>query len=216
MTGQDQPVRRVAVAPERLARWIERFVERHGSVDVDHDRDEVRLRAADGATAAITIPFPPMAAESADPVPALIAHVRRDRRVGAVLVRRGGYAVGVFDGPVLIASKVGGSYVQGRTKAGGWSQQRYARRRANQAAQAYAEAAEAAVRVLGPVADDLDAVAGGGDRAGVEAVLADQRLTGVRARFSGVVLPTPDPRLRVLEAFGDQLRAVMITLNELA
>jgi hypothetical protein len=133
-----------------------------------------------------------------------------------VLVRRGGYAVGVFDGRALIDSKVGSGYVQSRTKAGGWSQQRYARRRANQAAQAYAEASEAAVRILGPVADDLDAVVGGGDRAGVEAVLSDSRLGRVRARFGGVVLPTPDPRLRVLEDFGDQFRAVRITLNELA
>jgi peptide subunit release factor 1 (eRF1) len=132
------------------------------------------------------------------------------------LVRRGGYAVGVFDGSVLIASKVGGSYVQGRTKAGGWSQQRYARRRANQTAQAYAEAAEAAVRVLAPVAGDLDAVVGGGDRTGVETVLADRRLVDLRAMFSGSVLPTSDPRLRVLEAFIDQVRAVTITLNDLA
>jgi hypothetical protein len=173
------------------------------------------LRAADGATAAIAVPFPPLMT-SADPLPALLGHAKRDRKVGAVLVRRGGYAVGVFDGALLIDSKVGGSYVQGRTKAGGWSQQRYARRRANQAVQAYAEAAEAAVRILGPVADDLEAVLGGGDRAGVEAVLADPRLAGVRARFGGIVLPTPDPRLRVLQAFGDQLRAVRITLNELA
>ena len=135
---------------------------------------------------------------------------------GALLVRRGGFAVGVFDGSELVASKVGGGYVQGRTKAGGWSQQRYARRRANQAAQAYAEAAEAVVRVLGPVAGDLDALIGGGDRPGVEAVLADSRLTEVRARFTGTVLPTPDPRLRVLQAFIDQVRAVMITLNDLA
>ena len=207
--------RTVTVPPERLAGWIERFADRHGSVDVDHDHDEVRLWASDGATAAITVPFPPLA-ESTDPLPELLAHVGRDRRIGALLVRRGGFAVGVFDGSELVASKVGGSYVQGRTKAGGWSQQRYARRRANQAAHAYAEAAEAVVRVLGPVVGDLDGLIGGGDRPGVEAVLADSRLTEVRARFTGTVLPTPDPRLRVLQAFIDQVRAVMITLNDLA
>ena len=36
-------------------------------------------------------------------------------------------------GATLESSKVDSSYVQGTTKAGGWSQQRYARRRANQA-----------------------------------------------------------------------------------
>lgn len=207
--------RTVTVSPERLAGWLGRFADRHGSVEIDHDHEEVRLRASDGATAAISVPFPPLLAAS-DPLAALVEHVQTNRVVGAVLVRRGGYAVGVFDGSRLVASKVGGSYVQGRTKAGGWSQHRYARRRANQAAQAYAEAADAVVRVLGPVAGDLDALIGGGDRAGVAAVLADPRLAGVRGRFGGLVLPTPDPRLRVLEAFIDQVRAVTITLNELA
>ena len=45
-------------------------------------------------------------------------------------------------------------------------------------------------------------------------MLADPRLAGVRARFGGVVLPTPDPRLRVLQAFPDQFRTVTITLND--
>ena len=207
--------RTITVAPERLAGWIERFGDRHGTVELDRDDDEIQLRSSDGAVAAITIPFPPLA-ESAEPQRELLAHVTRDRRIGALLVRRGGYAVGVFDGPVLIASKVGGSYVQGRTKAGGWSQQRYARRRANQAAQTYAEAAEVAVRILAPVAANLDAVVGGGDRPGVETVLADPRLTEVRARFVGTVLPTPDPRLRVLQEFLHRVRAVTIRLNELA
>ena len=113
-------------------------------------------------------------------------------------------------------SKVGRSYVQGTTKAGGWSQQRYARRRANQTNQAYAEAADAAARVVAPQSGVLEAVVGGGDRAGVEAVLADGRLTDLRARWTGQVLPTVDPRLRVLEAFPDQFRAVTISLNSLA
>ena len=103
----------------------------------------------------------------------------------------------------LRSSKVGHGYVQGRTKAGGWSQQRFARRRSNQADRAYAAAAEAAYAVLGPVAADLEAVVGGGDRSGVEAVLADPRLAPLRARLTGRVLPTPDPRLDVLRRFGD-------------
>ena len=67
-----------------------------------------------------------------------------------MLVRRGGHAVGVFRGAELLASKVDSSYVQGTTKAGGWSQQRYARRRANQSRAAFADAATTAVRVLLP------------------------------------------------------------------
>ena len=46
-------------------------------------------------------------------------------------------------------SKVGQRHVQGRTKAGGQSQQRFARRRDNQARAAYEAAAEHAARILG-------------------------------------------------------------------
>ena len=42
-------------------------------------------------------------------------------RVAAVLVRMGGYAVGVFEGERLVASKVGTRFVKGRHKKGGSS-----------------------------------------------------------------------------------------------
>jgi hypothetical protein len=205
----------VRVSPERLPGWLERFTARHGEVVVAPSPDAVVLTAADGACAAVTVPFPPLA-DVADPLHALLDHARRDRLVGALLVRRGGYGVGVFAGPLLRSSKVGHGYVQGRTKAGGWSQQRFARRRSNQADRAYAAAAEAAYAVLGPVAEGLEAVVGGGDRSGVEAVLEDPRLAPLRSRLTGRVLPTPDPRLDVLRRFGDTLREVEIRLNALA
>jgi len=203
----------IRVSPERLPGWVERFAGRHGEVVVEPGPETMILTAPDGAVATVTVPFPPLA-DSADPVGALLGHVRRDRLVGAVLVRRGGYAVGVFAGRDLRSSKVGHGYVQGRTKAGGWSQQRFARRREGQADRAYAAAAESAYAVLGPVADDLDAVVGGGDRRGVEAVLDDPRLAPLRARLAGRVLPTPDPRLDVLRRFGDTLRGVEIRIAD--
>jgi len=208
------PPRIVHVPPERLAGWIERFGARHGEIHSAADADTVVLTAADGAVATTTVPFAPLG--PGDPTAALIDHTLQARSVGAILIRRGGFAVGIFDGRRLVASKVGSSYVQGKTKAGGWSQQRYARRRANQASQAYAEAAEVVAMIILPRIDDLAAVVGGGDRAGVEDVLSDPRLGSVRARWTGEVWPTPDPRLRVLQAFPDQFRAVSIALNELA
>ena len=72
-------------------------------------------------------------------------------------------------------------------------------------------------QILLPVANDLEAVVGGGDRSGVDAVLADSRLIPLRVLWSGgVVLPTPNPRLDVLRRFGDRLREVEIRLNTLA
>ena len=135
------------------------------------------------------------------------------RAAGDGIHRKGGYAVGWFVGRRLQGSKVGSGYVQGRTKAGGWSQQRYARRRENQTTQAYAEAADVVATVLLPHAADLVAVVGGGDGVGVQAVLLDPRLGALRELLQPRVLPTPDPRLRILQAFGDQLREVRITLN---
>lgn len=204
------------VSPERLPGWVERFAARHGLPAVSADTGTVTLTAPDGAVAAVTVPFPPLPDAPSDPLTALVEHARQDRRLGALLVRRGGHAVGVFHGPALRSSKVGHAYVQGKTKAGGWSQQRFARRRANQAERAYAGAADAAYAVLLPVAGDLVALAGGGDRAGVEAVLGDPRLAPLQALFTGRVLPTPDPRLDVLRHFGEVAREVEITLNGLA
>jgi hypothetical protein len=138
--------REVVVAAERLQRWIDGFSERHGGATTNLSPTEVHLVGADETQAWLAVPFPPLP-EDAD-LAGFVAHVTRSRRVGVLLVRRGGYAVGVFDGTELAASKTGSSYVQGSTKAGGWSQQRFARRRANQARAAFEAAADAAGRGL--------------------------------------------------------------------
>lgn len=207
--------RTISVAPERLGRWLTGFEERHGTITVSQDGGQVTLAAADGARAVITLQFgPPPVGDS--PLDDLVHHVAVEREVGALLVRKGGYAVGVFAGRELIRSKVGSSYVQSRTRAGGWSQQRFARRRENQAEKAYQSAANAAVSILLPTVDDLETIVLGGDRTGVEAVLADSRLSPVRAKASSHVLPVAEPRLSVLQAFPDQFLAVRIRLNDLA
>jgi hypothetical protein len=99
----------------------------------------------------------------------------------------------------MVDSKVGQRHVQGRTKAGGQSQQRFARRRDNQARQAYEAAADHAARILG--LDKLDRrglpVAVGGDRAAVDEVLADPRLRHLERLEPW--LTVPDPKRGVLE-----------------
>ncbi len=110
-----------------------------------------------------------------------------------LLVRKGGFAVARLEGDQLVESKVGQRHVQGRTKAGGQSQQRFARRRDNQARQAYEAAAEHAARILAGV----PLIVTGGDHAAVEAVLADRRLAG--RHVVPPFLAVPDPRRSVLE-----------------
>jgi len=213
---EDAAVDRVIrVAPERLGQWLNGFAERHGAISVAADDLHVTIGGSDGASAVILVTFPPLPSSN-DPITALLAHASRERQVGGLLVRRGGYAVGVFSGRRLITSKVGSTYVQGRTKAGGWSQQRFARRRQNQTVKAYAAAADVATTVLLPAVDELAAVFLGGDRTAVTTVLADPRLATVRARSSPDVLVVAEPRLAVLRAFPDQFLAIRIRLNPLA
>ena len=205
--------RAVTVGARRLPGWLAGFVARHGGANVEADEHTLVLTGADDARAWVRVPFAPLAFATATPVAALVEHVQRARTVGVLLVRRGGYAAGVFAGAELVSSKVGSSYVQGTTKAGGWSQHRYARRRANQAAAAFADAADVAVRVLLPRAGDLDAVVCGGDRLAVDATLADVRLEPLRPLVTGGLLAVPDPRLKVLQATPEQFRSVRIRLS---
>src|SRR6188508_1102825 len=75
----------------------------------------------------------------------LIEELARDHVVAAVLVRLGGFAVGLFDGERLVVSKVGSRFVKGRHKKGGSSSGRFRRRREEQA-RALIEAAPRADR----------------------------------------------------------------------
>jgi len=179
----------VTVPPERLPRWLAGFDERHGAVDTSYDETSVRLAGADGTVAEIEVPFPPLTGD-------LVEHVQRERTVGVLLVRLGGHAVGVFRGPTLVTSKVGSRQVHGRSAAGGWSQQRFARRRENQSTAAMSAAADTAVRVL--VGVPLDAVMVGGERTAVDTVLADRRLAPLLPLVTGRLVDVPDPRLTVL------------------
>src|ERR687887_1754138 len=95
-----------------------------------------------------------------------------DHVIAALLVRLGGYAVGVLEGEQLVASKVGSRFVKGRHKKGGSSANRFRRRREEQARALIEEAAEVAAGVLDPWRDRVAHVVLGGDRAAIREVLA--------------------------------------------
>ncbi len=201
----------VSVAPGRVLRWLDGFAERHGPASYAFGPDDVVATAADGSVARIEVPFPPLGGAT---LAELDAHVRRERWIGVLLVRRGGYGVGVFEGARLVSSKVGSRHVQGTTKAGGWSQQRYARRRENQAREAFGAAADAAERILLPELDNLVALFRGGDRRAVDTVLSDPRLAGLAPLARDPFLAVPDPRQRVLEQAGADALVVRIEIAE--
>jgi hypothetical protein len=213
----------LSVPPERLSRWLAGFEERHGpDVTSTVSPEVVTLEAPDGAVAQLHVPFPPLGGDAvagagggvASAYGGLVEHALRNRVVGVLLVRRGGFAAGLFEGRRLLASKVGSRHVQGRTAAGGWSQQRFARRREGQAKVAVQAAADAAAHVLAATVVDVEAMVLGGDRASCTEVLRDPRLASLRPLVVTHRLDVPDPRLRVLQATPDLFRAVRIRIAD--
>jgi len=204
----------VSVEAERLEGWLARFTQRHGEPTWTATESAVTVTAPDGAVAECRVPFPPLVAAPGTAYGGMVAHSVTDRRVGVLLVRLGGFAVGVFEGTRLVESKVGSRQVHGRSAAGGWSQQRFARRREGQVKVALAAATDLAVRMLVPAARSLDAVVLGGDRRSVETVLTDQRLASLRPLVAEPLLDVPDPRLKVLQGTPALFRAVRIRIDE--
>ena len=182
----------VLVPPERWERWVANFTTGHGGAVLSVSGGALRGEAADGSHFTARLPFattydgPAEAADFAAGAPA-------PGEWGVLLVRKGGFAVARMSAAALVEHKVGQRHVQGRTKAGGQSQQRFARRRDNQARQAYEAAADHAARILG----STRLVVAGGDHAAVDAVLDDPRLSSVTVVAPW--LPVPDPRRAVLD-----------------
>lgn len=183
----------VLVPGPRVVRWVENFETRHGATSLAVADGALAGSAADGSTFQARLPFG--AAYGGPPdAGAFAAAVRPPDDWGVLLVRKGGFAVARLRGETVAESKVGQRHVQGRTKAGGQSQQRFARRRDNQARQAYEAAADHAARILAGLAGP---VVTGGDRSAIDEVLGDPRLSG--ASVVEPWLDVPDPKRGVLE-----------------
>ncbi|MGQ0465450.1 MAG: acVLRF1 family peptidyl-tRNA hydrolase [Sporichthyaceae bacterium] len=219
--------RTVDVDPERIGRWLENFGERNGHpVELGATASGAQVVADNGTVADLVVPFASQwsTPQGEDPrtgaarialTLALRDHCLVPRTVGVLLARIGGFAAGVFVGAELMEGKAGSRHVQGRSAAGGWSQQRFARRREQQANQALEAAADYAARILLPALDDLDALVLGGERRAVDAVLADRRLAPLRKvstepRF----LTVPDPKRDILLAAPDAFRAIRIAITD--
>jgi Actinobacteria/chloroflexi VLRF1 release factor len=139
----------------------------------------------------------------------LFEALARDHVVAALLVRLGGYAVGVFDGEQLVASKVGSRFVKGRHKKGGSSSSRFRRRREEQERELIEAAARTARSVLEPHRGRIEHVALGGDRAAVRRVV--ERTPWLQKKALPRFFAVPDPRLRELERLSYALYAAEVT-----
>src|SRR5881394_963830 len=132
-----------------------------------------------------------------------------DHVVAALLVRLGGYAVGVFEGERLVASKVGTRFVKGRHKKGGSSANRFRRRREEQERALLDAAAETAARVLEPYRARIEHVALGGDRAAAARVA--ERLPWLAEKTLPRFFTVADPRQRGLERLPYDLYAAELS-----
>jgi hypothetical protein len=185
----------VLVPSARIERWVQNFTVRHGETPLRVHDGCLEGVGADGSTFSARSPFAAAYAGHADPA-AFAQTCAAPPRWGVLLVRKGGFAIARLAGERIVESKVGQRHVQGRTKAGGQSQQRFSRRRDNQARAAYEAAAGHADRILtGP----LSALVCGGDRTAVEQVLEDPRLHQLTEVRVDPWLAVPDPRRAVLE-----------------
>jgi len=195
----------IFVPGSRVARWVGNFEERHGGTAMSVSAGGLVGLAADGSTFRARLPFgteydgPPVVAD-------FLAALTLPDQWGILLVRKGGFAVACLEHDRIVESKVGQRHVQGRTKAGGQSQQRFARRRDNQARQAYEAAADHAARILRP-----GPLVTGGDHAAIEEVLTDPRLRGLTV--VGPWLAVPDPKRGVLEQAVQDAMAIRIDVT---
>ncbi|WP_410605765.1 acVLRF1 family peptidyl-tRNA hydrolase [Amycolatopsis sp. lyj-90] len=209
--------RAVEVAPDRLEGWYARFAVRNEGVrETELSPDTVTVTAHNGVVAVATVPFGPL--EAAGTVTGLavgpfVDHALISRRIALLLVRRGGHSVGITRGGVVVQSRTDRHLVQGRSAAGGWSQQRFARRREGQARVALRSAAEDACEVLVPQLSEVDAVVLGGDRRALETLREDRRLAPLFQRAEPRVLDIAEPRRTVLDDAAERAVAVEITLH---
>ncbi len=204
---------------ERLQPFRDGFERRHGIVTVLPGQDgTVTFSAPDGAEAVLHLRYPEVRLDS-DPWSAFRSAAQQPRRLALIAVRRERHALGIWDGDRLAASKTDRHYVQGRTKAGGWSQQRFARRRDNQARHAFESAADDAATLLEPEAADLYGVVLAGDGRGLNAVLGDPRcrmLAALAASRPLERLGVADPTREALIDLAGRFRSAVVDLNELA
>src|SRR3984957_3740278 len=219
-----------------------RVADKPGDTEPD---DAVVFMAADGAVARAYAAFPPVPGligtrEPGDRGPVgqdsvgqgfvgqdpgevarvIASHAAAGRTVGVLLVRLGGYAAGVFAGypPALADSKVGSRLVHGRSAAGGWSQQRFARRREKEGNEARGGAADTVATVFARweagSRRSLDAVVLGGDKRAVAELRGDPRLAAYFAIATERFLTVPDPKRAVLDGTPKLFTAVRIRLTE--
>lgn len=196
---------------DRVPGWVTRFEGAHAGTEWRVEEDAAYAASADGTKVRIAVPVPPLDALTLE---GLTAHLQQTWDIGVVLVRKGGFGIARLHGSTLVEHKIGRRHVQGRTKAGGWSQHRFANRRDNQATAAFDAAAGHVQLLLVDPGVHLDLMGTGGDRTAVSRVLAHPELRSLATIPHVWLGGVADPSRAVLDAAISDVRSVEVTLTD--
>ncbi|HEY7293754.1 MAG TPA: Vms1/Ankzf1 family peptidyl-tRNA hydrolase [Dehalococcoidia bacterium] len=138
--------------------------------------------------------------------------------IAAVLLRLGGWAIGVYQGDTLLQSRNDARFVKNRHRKGGQSQRRFDRIREKQVHELFGDLCAEAETRLAPWLGKLDYVAYGGDRHTVQAAL---KVCHFLRELPCPVLPrfltVPEPRHETLQRLPALLSAShVVTVEEQA
>ena len=200
----------VYVRPGQLAACITSIEQEHGHwaremrelpASVAQSETGLVLFWSDDRKEALLPPFP-VEADRCLPTwdgSALRALLDRRRLLGVLLLRLGGYSVGVFEGQRLLVHKTGQRFVKGRHRAGGQSQRRFARRREKQIRELFDAACSVVKAKFEPYEGDLEHIFLGGDRLTLHSFLKRcPYLQPLADRIRRRVLPVAEPRYKAL------------------
>lgn len=189
------------VRADRLSGWVDRFAASHRGLASTTDTDDgVLLAMRDGATALLCAPWPDdgRPGRGTGSLERLASLAAQERRLALVLVRRGGYAVGIAVGGKLVAHKVGSAS---------------ARSRGGDAGAAVAErAAQEAARIFD--ASTFEYLATGGDKLLVESALAAPALRRYTTLPRLAPLAVVDPRMDVLTRAATDFSSIHIKITD--
>lgn len=193
--------RTTLLSPDRLPGWIARFTDAHDGLAATEDTDKgVLLTLCDGSSALLCPPWPDdgRPGRGADLVERLASLASQERRMAIVLVRRGGYAVGVATGGTLLVHKVGTASARSRGGDPGTA--------------VAGRAAQEAARIL--AGQSFEYIATGGDKPLVEAVLSSPPLRTHAKRPRLAPLPVADPTSAVLHKAAADFCAVRVWISD--
>ncbi len=165
-------------------------------------------------TYVVSPPYPVVAAFHAVgyEIQPLRALINTRPRIAVVLLRFGGYAIGVYEGDRLVESRNDSRFVKNRHRKGGQSQRRFDRIREKQVHELFAHLCEDAAQRLAPHAGTLDWLAYGGDTHTVQSFLKECRfLREFPCRVLPRFLTVPEPRHETLERLPALLSGSRVT-----